>query len=334
MDLIKNINQIKKTEKVDSLKVIRDYFIGIIASISNEVHSSRETGNIRKPIIIWGISIRKGHLPNFPRYTPDIDFESNIWFYERNWLSHLRNYELILEEIAQFVREKIVSIYGVGSDFEPKISKLRAPIDSLGNDFWTLKGNIIIPSFMGWENITIRNEVGTKRDTIVFPPIDLPIYHNFIDKDELALSDITVPQLSNILGNKIYSGLKRLANSVEESRISRIKDIFDIWFIDKSVPTQILDSELISIFNIRLKQENKQYRDQILKTMDAILINPEDFFREIFNIIASNVKSEKTSSDRDKMKRMTRWIIDSYDFPSVDDLISTFVKYLKIVGKD
>ncbi|MFA6457778.1 MAG: nucleotidyl transferase AbiEii/AbiGii toxin family protein [Patescibacteria group bacterium] len=324
IDLSSNITAISKSEKIDELRVVRDYFIGIIASVINEVHTSMEAGEIKKPVIIGGISIRKGHIPNFPRYTPDIDFEADSRFYKKNGLTPLRNYELILKEAANGVREKIVSVYGSDYGFEPKISRLREPTDLSGERLGSVKGSITIPKFINWEDVTIKTEVSTAKKTTFLNPIDLPVYHNFVDQGELKLGPITVPQLSNNLANKVYSSLNRLGSPDEQSRISRLKDIFDVWFIEPILG--ISGSELTRLFKLRLLEESPSDKNQTLWAKTKILANKNEFFEKIFRIITSNIKSMANSSDTEKIKRMTKGITESYKFPAADELVASFTK--------
>jgi len=329
MNLLENIEYIGKLEKVNHQQVIRDYFIGIIASIANEVNDALRRPDDVKPVILGGISLRKGHIPSSPRYTPDIDFESNAYFYDRNDKKPIINYKEFLKEVASLLSKKIKSIYGNSYEINPAVVKLIEPTDNYGNKFGSLKGKIVIPEFMGWKNIVIKNETSTKKKTTFLPTVNLDVQHNFIDKEELNLSQITVPALVNTLGNKVYSSLDRMSSDDAKSRFSRLKDVFDIWLIDKNANISVEDFNYI--FSERIKVEKEKDVQRVLSLIQDLRKNREEVFRSIFSIIEHNIKSQKSTSDTEKMKRMTKGLIDSYNFPSSNELINNFMKYINLL---
>lgn len=333
MNHIENsISMVSKNEKVLPHNVVRDYFLGITASVADDINRSMATNEKPKPTIIGGTALRKAYFLSYPRYTSDVDFEADINFYRRNNRSILENYQNTLVEIADGVRQKVVSVYGNDHNFEPRIIKLIQPVNNDGKKFGSLKGDIFIPHFFGWEAIYINMETATKKNTSFIPLETTPLIHNFIDSKELNLKPIEVQAISNIFSNKICSALKRLSKkSDESSRISRIKDIFDIWYIGKGFTFK--DEQINIIFKKRIQEEKKagENTDIIINTAQEIIKSPYKYFSEITTIIGKYVNSVRFSSDDEKMKRMTKGIIDNFKFPTAKELIDNFrINLLKL----
>ncbi len=313
------INNISKTQKLVSGNVVRDYFLGITASVANEINTSQERSQVKKPTIIGGIAIRKAHLTEYPRYTSDIDFEVSPDFYIKKNSSPLENYKKSLEEIADGVRQKIVSVYGSEHNYEPRVKKLREPVDDTGKKFGTLKGDICIPSFMKWKNINLNLETTTFHNT-TFETQTIPVIHDFIDIDKLNLYPIEVQTVNNIFANKIYAFLQRLTVSEESSKISRIKDLFDIWYMKKNCK---IDMKIVKKIFSKNMSNNKE-KKYLLKEMEKIKEEPFKYFNGVFNIIGKYTNSVSKSSNDEKMKRMTKGLVSSFKFPKSKELIADY----------
>lgn len=309
--------------------VARDYLIGVLASSANDVYEALQTGDKPMPVTGGGIALRKGHFPDFPRNTDDIDFTASGEFFDRDGVPELVTYERGIRDIAELAREKIQRVYG--QDILPDdiiVKGLWKTPSKNHNEGGTLRAGVVFPRFLSYPDLKIDFETNTSRNPEFFPvPVTRRVIHPFLDREELGLGTMQVSKHSKIHGDKLYAFLERLTSQSDASKFSRMKDIFDTWFMSQHSD----DEEYIQMFANRVREEEGFGHDtqEVRAVMDRAIHDPVGFRIWLANLIRSGKRTTQGLGDSEALRRMVSGLIAHYDFPDADTIVGTFTRKMK-----
>lgn len=328
-DLDAEIRRKSRKDGTDRPVVARDYLIGVMASAANEVYGALETGDKGRPIIGGGIALRKGHFPDFPRNTDDIDFTARGEFFDRDGVPELVTYEKGIRDIAELARERINAVHGPQTLPDDIVVKgIRKTSSRNNNDGGTLRAGVIFSRFLSHPTLGIDIETNTSRNPDFFTsPVTRDVIHPFSDGDALRLGTIQVNRHEKIHGDKLYAFLERLTTPNDAGKFSRMKDIFDTWFM-----SQKSDNEsYLEMFARRMKEEEGYGHDTegVRAVMDAAIRDPVGFRIWLAGLVKHGMPRVQTLSDSEAIRKVVSGLITRYDFPESDDLVETFANKLK-----
>lgn len=328
-DIKHEIQEKAKKDGTNPIVVSRDYVIGVMSSASEEVFRAIEKPGQSGPIIGGGISLRKGHYKNFPRNTDDIDFTAGRDFFQRDGREELNVYADDIRQVAEVARDRIRAVHGrnfLPSDFV--VSGIRKTPSRNGNDGGTMRARIEVPGIYGGSKVNVDFETNTSRDPRFFTiPERKPVIHPFSDSDELRLGEISVFPVGKTHGDKLYAFLERLTADADASKFSRMKDIFDTWFITQQEDNQ----EYLRYFANRVEEERGFGHDteKIKAVIQRAAEDPIGFKIWLADLVRKGIKNMEGATDDQAIRRTVSGLIVHYSFPSGDALASTFAEKMK-----
>lgn len=319
-----------KSQGESAQPVVRDYLMGLTASALSEVYNGEARQNEAVPVLIGGIALKKGYLIDFPRYTTDIDYSTQRTFFEGRGSLDADYYGDRMQDAASIVREKVNSVYGSGAmspngiimDIERRLVR--------GGPLATLRTHIKFPRFLKYDDLKIKVETNTTRtEDGALPPRVLPLLHRYGDAAELDMGTLTVEDIRKIHSDKLFALMDRLSDENDMAKTSRMKDIFDIWYISQFYQ----NDRLPELFDARVQRETKRGAniDEIEKTMQRILQDSDQFLKWLEEVIRKNVPGLDGKSTDEVVKRMVLGLPKKYNFPPAKVLVENLVMELQRV---
>lgn len=245
-----------KSQGEETQPVVRDYLMGLTASALSEVYNGEARQNETVPVLIGGIALKKGYLIDFPRYTTDIDYSTQRRFFEGRGSLDADYYRDRMQDAASIVRERVNSVYGSRAmspngiilDVERRLIR--------GGPLATLRTHIKFPRFFKYDDLKVKVETNATRteEHDALPPRVLPLLHRYGDGTELNMGTLTIEDIRKIQSDKLFALMDRLSNEGDMAKISRMKDLFDIWYISQFYQ----NDKLPELFNARVKSETKK----------------------------------------------------------------------------
>lgn len=318
------IRQVAKEWKINPLNVKKDLLLWITASWLSEVHDWLSNSGNKPPILIWWLSLIKGHFADYPRYTTDVDYSSSRMFYERWWQEDIEYFEKILMDSWIRARDIIVDALWSNHSFEPSIEGL-IKCENNTNQIRSLKWNIVVPEFLWIKPIKMLIEVCTWVNLHLIDSEIKPVIQMIRSQASFALYPITVAQLKWIIVSKIWALIERLNYNEDFWKLSRIKDFFDIWYLSQHV--SVSESELNFILNNRATLKPSFNQEAIDFVLNKLIKTPEDFLQWIWDLVRINVKWMGLATNEEAFKRMIKWLKINYDIPNSIDMIKLFLAF-------
>ncbi len=320
-DIIQSLDEKSREAGVGSQPVIRDYLMGITASASNQVFTGETRSTDDVPVIIGGIALRKGYFINFPRYTTDIDYSARREFFERHGEAEDEYYGARVRDIGALTRDKVNSVYGsTAMPFDPVVYDVeRRHIRNVGQ-LGTLRAHLRFPKIFKYQDIRMKLETNvTRQKSQMTSPREVPVLHVYPDADELNLGTIVVEDIRKIHSDKVYAFLRRLSESSNMVKTSRMKDIFDIWYISQIYPNDMLER----LFRVDLQKQKNEGRNtsELERVMDMVKDDSDRFLQWLVELVKLNVKGLDHKGDDEIIRRMVLGLIPKYDFPSAKVLV-------------
>ena len=324
-DIVKTIDERGREQGVNSQPIVRDYIMGIAAAASNEVFKGETRSTDETPVIMGGIALRKGYFIDFPRYTTDIDFGARRGFFERRVVSEDGFYGNRLRDIGAITRDKVRDIYGTNAmpddpiiqDVERRLVRNEGPLGSL-------RAQIRFPKIFKYQDIRVKMETNvTRKDSFVVPPREVSVLHAYPDAEDLKLGTITVEDIRKIHGDKVAAFTGRLSEQSNMAKTSRMKDLFDIWYISQRYPNDKLED----IFKVELQTKKDAGRNtaEFERVLRWAREDGDRLLAWLVELVKMNVKGLDGKSDDEIIRRMVLGLIEKYNFPPVKVLVENLV---------
>ncbi len=320
-DIIQSLDEKSRETGVNSQPIVRDYLMGIAASASNQVFQGEARSADDVPVIIGGIALRKGYFINFPRYTTDIDYSTRRDFFERRSETEDQYYEARVRDIGALTRDRVNSVYGsTAMPLDPIVYDVeRRHIRDVGQ-LGALRAHLRFPKIFKYQDIRMKFETNvTRQKDEMTSPQEVPVLHAYPDANELKLETIIVEDVRKIHSDKVSAFLRRLSESSNMVKTSRMKDIFDIWYISQVYPNDMLEK----LFSADLQKQKNEGRNtsELQRVMDMVKDDSDRFLQWLVELVKLNVKGLDHKGDDEIIRRMVLGLIPRYHFPSAKVLV-------------
>lgn len=248
--------------------LIKDFLLSITAQVMNEVLLYR--GKADTFTLKGGAWLRKLLVPNYPRYTRDVDYSIDPGITKHEIISILKEWteyaNILLSSLIQWCFEKVILF------------------DVVRSTTWVIQWRFRYNKVLGkqdyviWFDInpTSHGKTHTSKKQIIPSKIEEFIQHKYSQR-------IQCEWVSSSMGNKLYAMMVRISQNDEIwSKLSRTKDMFDIWYILKFRLST--SSEIIKHFLERYERSPLGEKKLIQSTFLQIT-QSENYFEELFCLV-------------------------------------------------
>jgi hypothetical protein len=322
------VNEIKKLGKRDGVNpgnVLRNYYLGPAASVLSQI--LKEYKGSKNHVFIGavaGASLRYGSEENWQRSTNDVDLQ-RVNLTEPFFKAAMVDLAI---ELRDLIKKAKGNNFFKGKDIAVESISI-GPSAGFENASMQ-RGKLNIPMVSGLQPVKVSVEA-TSYDKGIFeePKLVMPS-HPYKDRDIMNLTEIPVVTLNNYIANKVIAFLNRVIYVETGAKASRIKDLFDIWFLLFYSGIEIED--ISSMFTQLLSAQKLENHSLILKTANQIAQDPEGFFRSLAREFKEDIPSANDLNEEQVFKYFTSGAHANFKYPSILELSQAFAYALEKAG--
>lgn len=303
------LNQINTYNK-DML--VKDF---LIWQVWFAISKTLEDNNQEQFILKWWSALRKFFIPNYPRFTWDLDYKvkdekviDDVFFKE------------MIENLYIYMNQSISWLYK-SIHLNPVITTKNWVIQSSVRFLKTL-WNFDYTIWLDFSKIQIWENIPTQNINIIPSKID-EIVWNYQEKSFL------IEDINSSIWNKIFACLHRIWSCDKcWSILSRIKDIFDIYYS--------YNANLISIDLVKSNFMERYYREgennkRIVRNQLYNISDQKNYFENLLKFL---VQFDLSMDSKDIFYKYTRWLDKNYIIPNLKNIYDIFTFICNEISRD